>query len=96
MGDTRRMVSCISGNENHLFHVNAGSEADKVCTGQHISMQQCPDCIEDHKQRLRKEAEMCECQFIADAPLCQDGCAYVKDLNDVEEAPEGLVGYIPD
>lgn len=94
MSDTRRMVSCMSGDINHLFYVVPGSAADAACPGQHISREQCPICIEERRTQLHREAELCECNFNPGAELCQEGCAYLKDGRDLADAPDGLVGYI--
>ncbi len=96
MSDTRRMVSCISGNINHLYYVVPGSAADAACKGQHISTAQCPDCVEEQRAQLRREADMCQCNFDPEAELCQNGCVYRKEARDLPDAPEGLNMYIPD
>ncbi len=98
MSDTRRMVSCISGDINHLYYVVPGSAADAACKGQHISTAQCPDCVEERRAQLRRESRMCACNYssdVEDAELCQDGCVYRKEARDLPEAPEGLNMYIP-
>ena len=95
MIDNRRMVSCISGNESHLFYVVPKSAADVACPGQHISQAQCPQCVQEHRAELRREAEFCECEFDPNAELCKDGCTYLKEAQQLADAPKGLEMYIP-
>ena len=96
MSDNRRMVSCISGDINHLFYVVPKSVVDAACPGQHISEAQCPQCVEERREQLRRESRTCECEFDPNAEFCQDGCTYLKEARDLADAPSGLEMYIPD
>ena len=84
-------VSCGPGPQ-HTFGVRHDSEAHKILTErgrpQHIhSDTERPVCLEDLRERRRRDARMCDCFD----DLCADGCAYIKDLNGIPEAKEGLV-----
>ncbi len=87
--DFPKYVSCI--NAAHTFGIIPESAAAaRFIRAQHIGPEDCPVCNEDARERFQRDARMCDCSD----EICAMQCAYMQDLNKIEDPPPGLV-YIP-
>jgi len=92
-------VQCVAGNPNHIAEAVPGSalEArckervaagyiDALCLGD----DECPDCVEDSRQKDREDVEylmMFGCPSAGLGGLCDDDCVVCKNRQVIADSP---------
>ena len=77
---------------SHVFGTRPKTDAALHFAGrERLGPGECLVCNEDRRVVLRRDARLCDCYD----EICNGGCAYLHDLEEIVDPPDGLV-YIDD